>query len=70
MAGQNSDAVNITGGSLANITDLAIADSGTGASDNNTLKNLGLEIGVDIQGYDADLADLLMDPCPLKKCNF
>ena len=30
---QNSNAVNITGGSISGITDLAIADGGTGASD-------------------------------------
>ena len=71
MAGQNSDAVNITGGSLANITDLAIADGGTGASDNSTARqNLGLEIGVDIQGYDADLADLADGSLSAEKVQF
>ena len=71
MASQNSDAVDITGGSVVNITDLAIADGGTGASDNSTARqNLGLEIGVDIQGYDADLADLADGSLSAEKVQF
>ena len=59
-----SNNVTISGGTITNITDLAVADGGTGASDAAGARtNLGLVIDSDVMGFYSNL-DLLRNSNP------
>ena len=67
ISSQDAQEVQIAGGSIRGIQDLAIEDGGTGASNvAQVLKNLGIEIGKDVQAYHRVL-EKLANQRPLKE---
>jgi hypothetical protein len=63
IATQAANNVNITGGSISSITDLAVVDGGTGASTASGARtNLGLVIGTDVLAPNGSAASLTNFP--------
>ena len=63
IATQAASSVSITGGSITGITDLAVADGGTGASTASGARtNLGLVIGTDVLAPNGSAASLTSFP--------